>query len=188
MTKLKRVFLIIIIVVIGLFAAILLSDKIFIQPRQSVNTNVNQAPADSGGDIRKTDETATPLNERTPQEQQFYGVARNFAERYGSFSTDGKFANLEEIKIFSTPKMISKLDQLIDENTRTQNFYGVASKALKVDYEDLAGEQDTVKATVYLQRQEVKDDSSPFVFYQNLELLLIKSENNWLVDEAKWQE
>jgi hypothetical protein len=185
MSKLKKIFLIVIIVVIGLFFAILLSDKIFLEPKPAVNVNINQQTSTNQQLSSKVKELASvPLNERTPLEQQLYGVARNFAERFSSFSTDSNFANLEEVKIFSSPKMIEELDRIINSNQQGQEFYGVSSKVLKIDLEE---GQNTAKAKVSLQRQESKPGKENFVFYQNLELFLIKSGDNWLVDEAKWQ-
>jgi len=187
MSKLKKIFLIVIIVVIGLFIAILLSDKIFLEPKETTDANIKQSPAESvqQNTSLKNEPPALPLNERTPQEQQLYNVARNFAERYGSFSTDSKFANLEEVKIFSSPKMIEELNKIISSNKEAAEFYGVSSKVLKVDIEEES--QDTAQVLVFLQRQEAKEGKDNFVFYQNLELFLIKSGNNWLVDEAEWQ-
>ena len=188
MTKKRKltIFIIIIVVIAGLLIAWVLSDSNYIESEPvelKLNTNTNQQTK------TQTQSTATQpepqiIDERTPAELQLYGTARNFAERYASFSTDSGFTNLEEVKIFSTSNMILELDKIIDDGNQSDEFYGVTSKVLKVDIVEMGESQGQVVVT--LQRQESKLDKADFVFYQDLELFLVKIQNNWLVDQANW--
>ncbi|MBU1131247.1 hypothetical protein KJ840_03890 [Patescibacteria group bacterium] len=190
----RRTIIIIILAAVGLSIALVLSDRYFNEPAETdlVNqSSVNQQPANlnqQNNALNQNQPAGQQLNILSPLEQSFYNTARNFAERYASFSTDSNFANLEEVKLFSTAAMINQLDQIISQGQQTAGFYGVTSKVLNVNIEELTEESGAGRALVSLQRQETQTDGQTKVFYQNLELYLIKSEDNWLVDRSEWLE
>lgn len=121
-------------------------------------------------------------------EQSLVSVARNFAERYGSFSSDNKTENLKEVEMLATAKEIQMLRaEAKDMSTLpSQDFFGVSSKAIKINPMEVNEAQGEAKVTVSLQRQETKAGQEDYVYYQDLNLFLIKSGANWLVDSAEW--
>jgi len=189
MTKKTKyaIFIIIIVVFAGLLIAWLLSDSTYFGPEPGIELNNNtnqQTEPQTQTKSNAVQPEPQIIEERTPAEQQLYGTARNFAERFASFSTDSGFTNLEEVKLFSTAKMIAELDEIIDAGNQSNEFYGVTSKVLKVDIKEI--NESGGQAVVTLQRQESKPGKADFVFYQDLELFLVKIQNNWLVDKANW--
>lgn len=192
MSKRTKIIIIVVIVIIGLAIALFLSDKIFIPPSESININEELQPEQQAAEQGQQDTAVQievadqPIETLTPVQQSLYNTARNFAERYGSFSTDSNFANLEEVKLFSTPKMIDQLDAIISTSQQAEEFYGVTSKVLNIEIEEMNESQGFGQVTVLTQRQEIKEGSPSRVYYQNLELYLIKSGGSWLVDEANW--
>jgi len=121
-------------------------------------------------------------------EQSLLSVARNFAERYGSYSSDNPAENLKEIEILATAKETSNLrDEAKKLLAKTvQEFIGVSSRAVKVDLVELNEAKGEAKVTVSLQRQEVKTGAADYIYYQDLKLKLIQSGSDWLVEEAVW--
>jgi len=199
----KRTIIIIIIAVvaiIGLAVALLLVDKSFFAPKSIDNPPVNQEP-DQGqeADLPSPQKGLAPSEGTlilSPAEQNIAVVARNFAERYGSFSTDSRFSNLKELKDFSTPKLQSEMEEVITNEAAGQEFYGVSSRAMKVEILDSSENAATV--LVSLQREESKAGQDNFVYYQDLKLSLVKSGSpraesrgeageSWLVDEVEWE-
>jgi len=181
----KTILLIIVIIVIGILIVLWFSYEPSVQPitetNQAAEQNQNQNQAPAGVTLPP----APVPNTLTGAEQKFYGVARNFAERFGSFSTDSNYANLEEVKLFATEKMIAELDRIIADSQRAGSFYGVTSKVLKVDIKEMDESQGL--AVVSLQRQETKAGRPDLVYYQDLNLDLVKQGDDWKVDAAIWQ-
>lgn len=188
----KKIIIIAIIVLVlaGLAIALLLTDKSFFSPAptdQGANQNANTAVPE----VNKGAVPIIPLVTLKPAEQTAVNTARNFAERYASFSTDSQFLNLEEVKLMATANMRSAIDQLKKEMSSSssgQGFYGVSSKALKTEITNLDEPAGQAQIMVSLQRSERKDGASDFVYYQDLDLSLVKSGESWLVDSANWQE
>jgi hypothetical protein len=192
MSKRNKIIIIALIVIIGLVLAWLLYDRLtappsqLIENQQDLGANLPAGQNNLGNQPANIKFPPGPIKNFSPVEQSLYNVARNFAERYGTFSTDSGFANLEEVKLFSSAKMISQIDQLIKNSQQSAEFYGVTSKVLNVEIKEANDQSGSGQAVVSLQRQETKSNLAPFVYYQNLQLALIKSGNNWLVDEVKW--
>lgn len=187
LTKKTIVIIIIVVIVIGLAVALLLVDKSFFAPKQE--QPVNQEPiTGQENNLPSPEKGLAPVEPAvtlTPLEQNLTVIARNFAERYGSFSTDSQFLNLKELKDFSTPKLQSELEAVIT-NEAAKEFYGVSSRAMKVEILDSSENAATV--LVSLQREESRAGQDNFVYYQDLKLSLVKSGENWLIDEVQWQE
>lgn len=176
------------VVVIGLAIALLLADESLFFPNQpeainAPNQNVNQLPVQN----LPVNEPTTKTPALTSTEQHITVVARNFSERFASFSTDSNYANLEEVKLLASAKLTLQLDKMIESANESASFYGVSSKVLKVKINSLDETAGLAKATVTLQRQETSQGQAPLVYYQDLELLLIRSGEEWLVDSFKWQ-
>lgn len=186
-----------IIVIIGAAIALLLADETFFAPAPADDqAATNQEPAEANlPSTARGLEPAEPVAAIPPIEQHLVTVARNFAERYGSFSTDSRFTNLEEVKLLSTAKLQKELDETIKTAEAAQEFYGVSSKALKIDVINLDEGAGTAEVKVSLQREESRAGRDDFVYYQDLSLSLVRSGppraesrgGTWLVDEARWE-
>lgn len=176
------------IVVIGLAIALLLADTgLFAPPLPKTanepSVNVNQPPTQN----LPTNEPVIQGPILTSAEQHITTVARNFAERFASFSSDSRYANLEEVKLLASARLTKQLEEMIEQGAPSANFYGVSSKVLKVKINSLDEAGGLALATVTLQREETKQNEPNLVYYQDLELKLIKSGEEWLVDSYKWQ-
>ncbi len=186
----KTIIVIVVVVIIGLAIAILLMDESYFFTKEPVNLNINQQKDNQVNKVpqsAKDFEPVEPINQLSAVEQTLTVVARNFSEKYGSYSTDSNFTNLEEAKLLASAKLSSELQQVIDTASVDDNFYGVTSKALKVTILDLDESSGTGQVEVNMQRQETKEGMDDFVYYQKIFLSLIRSGKTWLVDTAQWQ-
>ena len=180
---------IIILVILGLAIAIYLNYKSSpINNQVNLNQNtvqVNVNAHDKPAEIPKVVDNPNPVSQYNSVESSVVSIARNFAERYASFSSDSHFSNLQELKILSTPQMSSRLEQIIRTTPTSTAFYGVTAKVLKIDIDSLNDTSGVAKVTANLQKQETKGNQQPTVSYQNMSLDLVKSGNTWLVDQVK---
>lgn len=124
-------------------------------------------------------------------EANMKAIASTFAERWGSYSNEGNFSNVETMGNLITIKMRAYLNSLkVQPNTASstqQVYYGITTKALSVvikDYDETIGQANVVVTT---QRQEAKVNTVNLsTYYQDLNIKLVKSNNIWQVDFAEW--
>ena len=112
-------------------------------------------------------------------------LAKNFVERFGSWSTDNQGENLEELLPLSTAKMKQYLNNII-LNYEITEFYGLSTKALATEIIFLDEEEGEAIILVKTQRIETLDDLSTEVYYQDIELYIILAGDKWLIEETKW--
>ncbi len=124
--------------------------------------------------------------EETSSELEALNLAKNFTERFGSWSTDNQGINLIELLSLSTAKMKQYLNN-INLNYNIEEFLGLSTKALATETILFDEEEGEAKVLVKTQRIKTAADLSTEVYYQNIEIYLIFSGNKWLVEEANWQ-
>jgi len=169
------------IVIIGLAIALLLAGDGFFNPAEvKENQNVNEA-------AEQTQTTASPaiqpVSKLSSGEQPMATVARNFAERFASFSTDANYSNLAEVKLLATARLKAELGKMTAKPA-SDSYYGVSSKVLKLTVDEF--KENAAQVTITLQRQETKTGQPSSVRYQDLNLTLIKLGESWLVDRYNW--
>lgn len=117
-------------------------------------------------------------------------IASSFAERLGSYSNQSNYSNFEDLNIFMTASMrswaLDYVDQMRKDNPYDGNYYGITTKAIAtevVKFDDEKGEAEIIIST---QRREVKINGGENVFNQDIKLIFVKENNQWLVDGAYW--
>jgi len=208
-TRRKRSLLWLLILLLLLIAAILIYLYLFyFKPKPvteniNINQNVNQvispnAPAtttfnnaDPGvlSDLQAT--AGNPQNSQS-QENSAVLIAASFAERFGSFSNQSDYRNFQELDQFMTDavkKWVSQyIEQLKKAHADTNVYYAIETKAISTkinSFDDQAGAGEILVKT---QRQEFNNTIiNPRIFYQDLQLKMVKVDNQWKVDGAYWQ-
>ncbi len=114
-------------------------------------------------------------------------LASFFAERFGSFSNQAPLENLIELKPFMSKKMQLWTEELLKKSPKEEDVYhGFTTKALSSEILDL--QEEKAKALVQTQRQEAtKTTDNIRVFYQEVEIELIKENGEWKINEARWR-
>ena len=151
-----------------------------------VNQNQNQSPITDT--IKSLPE---PSQDRIKNEEDYplglESLASSYAERFGSYSSDAKFKNLQDLKILSSSKMINYIDNFIATSNIGQDGYEAQeAKALNNNLILLTDNQAVILISLQLNKYS-GDQIEPTIDYSKVELTLIKSGNDWQVDEAKWQ-
>ena len=124
-------------------------------------------------------------------ESSLKAMALTFAERFGSYSNQSNFSNLDALRDLMTVRMKIWADsyQASQAGIEDAAYYGVTTQALSAQitaFEESLGQAEIVVTT---QRQEAKVSTvNPRVFYQDLKLQLVKTGEGWKVDSAEWQE
>jgi len=120
----------------------------------------------------------------TPGEAAVESLARNFTERYGSWSTDSDYQNLRDLFPSITSRLQQTFQATISNAPVPEEFSGVQSRALQINIESLTDSRASV--TVTAQRTVTKADLTSDVLYENLKISMIKQGSFWYVDEAEW--
>lgn len=116
--------------------------------------------------------------------------AASFAERFGSYSNQGNFENIDELKIQMTDAVQRWADgykQQLRQQHGFDSYYGVETKALSTTV--TAQDADGMSATVIVktQRQEFTGTDAARVFYQDMRLELATQAGEWRVSGVYWQ-
>lgn len=170
---------IILVILIILWWAFRTSDQGVSNINQNNNNQVPEFKAPSIDLEYK--EPATPTQTNT--EFTIINLAKSFAARFGSWSTDNQGHNLEELLPLSTNRMQAYLNGI--EMSASEEFSGYTTKSLSAKI--LSSNDNRATVLVSTQKIETKANLSNNIFYQAIEIKVLKSGDVWLVDEANWQ-
>ncbi len=160
------------------------------QPLGSLNTS-------SGGGTQPIGGGDTEPNEPEPEPEpadlraSLRSLAAAFAERYGSYSNQGDFENLEELQALMTDSLTARTDAFIAdaraENSGMAAYAGVTTRAINAQIKEYDEAQGTATVTVKTQREEITAQESR-VYYQDLVLDFVLDGEIWKVSAAEWVE
>lgn len=177
----KIIIAIIILVILGLLFWLWRNLNVFIPAN---NNNTNEPPKfvapSSPSDF---DPNLAPV--LSSDELLAVNLAKNYAERFGTWSTDQPGVNLKELEVLSTRSMNNYLAS-IQIDYQATSYNGITTKSIAGQLESFATDSATV--LVKTQRIETKADLSQDIYYQDIKLDLVKSNDKWLVDAAWWQD
>ncbi len=128
---------------------------------------------------------------RDYNENDFKQLARSFAERFGSYSNQSNYGNIEDLKILMSSKMKTWANDYVKElrnnNSYSGSFYGITTKSLiEPSLNNFSLESGKVEVLLSVQREEIST-SEPKLYNQDIKIVFIKESGEWLVDEAIWQ-
>jgi hypothetical protein len=119
-------------------------------------------------------------------------LAMSITERFGSFSNQSNYGNFTDLKILMTDDMENWTNSYIETlrgqlEKQDNSYYGITTKAINyeiMNFDDQAGEAEIVVST---QRRESTDViNGGEAFNQDLRLVFLKVNGNWLFDAAYW--
>ena len=143
-------------------------------PPANVNEVVLPNPNDNPPTAGVT--PANPLNEVAV-------VARNFVERFGSYSNQAAYQNIKDLYPLMTASFRQSLN--LSGLPDDQGYVGVDTKVLNISIDS----QTAASASLTLNTQRWQRDASlkAEVSYQKITVQLIKSGDQWLINQANWQ-
>lgn len=133
-----------------------------------------------------------PVSQEERDKSNLLITAANFTERFGSYSNQGNFENIEDLYPFMTQSLKSWSDGYIEKQIAElpdfSSYYGMTTKALSYDFlifDDSAG---YAKVKVSTQRIESSNSmENGIIFYQDAEIEFAKIAGAWKVDGIWWK-
>lgn len=123
--------------------------------------------------------TTKPLTTEEAQKNAAKQMAKIFMERYGSYSTDNAYANVDSVKNLVTSDLWNKLSSQVKSNQTTASFVGVTSKAVVSEVDDWS--DNSAKIAVGISREEKRSGQITTSFV-NYSVEMKKVNDNWLVN------
>lgn len=115
-------------------------------------------------------------------------VAELFAERYGSYSNQGDYRNLQDLLPVMTDRFRRETEAFIAEGAPAASQYeGVTSLKVStrtVFHSDTRGE---AEMSVTLQQEKTVGTAAPTVGYRTLRVILARVGEEWKVDSVRWE-
>lgn len=169
-------------------------EQIITAPREFIEKPVGEYidATDKVSPLKTLSDEQT-IRDLAEQEKQagVRAMAMFFIERFGSYSNQANYSNIEELKPFMTPSMLSwsnefilKQQKLVPKN---QEYYGVETKILSLNIKFFDETKGLVEAEANTQQIEYKGQQrNKNVNYKKAKIVLKKNNNSWLVDYLSW--
>ncbi len=164
-----------------------------VNANQGVTTkNTNSTSTSSGNegvDINSSGSTLSgnSLAEASTDEESIIRLAKSFTQRFGSFSNDTDYENIELSRPFMTEDMINRTNALIIPQDDNAEFYSISTQSIDVDIVDFGEGATGATIEVGTRRTERKGLDNPVKFSQTARLELKKISNQWKVDKFTWK-
>jgi len=153
---------------------------------EPINTTT---PGTAPRDYRKFDISKEPKTEQDAEAVK--KIAMAFAERFGSFSNQSNYSNIEDLQIFMTKSMgdwaEGYLSELKKEKNNNGEYYGIITKAISAEVENFDKTKGEAEIVVMTRRQETKGNNVGTYYNQELTLKMAKDGSVWKADSASWQ-
>ncbi len=126
--------------------------------------------------------------EARTQSSSVQSLSKTFTERYGSYSSEADFANLEDVLSLMTADFAARTQTLINTGTAQEGYYGISTKVITITVDQMDEAAGTAQTTVTTQREESKGGpQNAVVRYQDIVLVFVKEGEVWKVASATWQ-
>ncbi|MFP4514397.1 MAG: hypothetical protein ACLFNO_00085 [Parcubacteria group bacterium] len=200
-TKIIIAIVIVVLVLIGIFLVIMNLNKSEEGPsivneevpsEEEANQELEPAPENTDEPANEEEPTVYSFDEeeeaqREVTEEDLKQMSFAISERFGSYSNEGNFGNISDLKIYMTESMKSWAESHIEEqseNEYTGNYYGITSTALVGEVLEFNSDSASVEVTT--KRKEVRDGQEN-VFNQDIIINFEKVGGEYKVDAIYWQ-
>ena len=117
-------------------------------------------------------------------------VGRIFVERFGSYSSESDFANVDDVMSLATDRFQRELQGLVTQyrasTTANQEYSGISTFVITT--KTLEVSETNTSLLITTQRKEaVGNPGNASLRYQDVELALVKVDDAWLVDSLQWR-
>ena len=176
-------------ILISLTILVILGISLFLLSRVKKTTPAEQNQANTttnnSGTTGQNPVISAKPSTLSPLEREQTGVrqlAKIFTERYGTYSTDNNYENIKEVESVVTPDLWKKLSAKLS-TPATGPFYGVTTQVLRTDL----AQWGTTSATVTVQAvKNVTSNGQTSKVYQNANVTLVKTGEDWLISSFAW--
>ena len=183
----RKLIIIAVVVAVLLLAAIVGGWLYWRQPSTSPTTE----PSPAKPTVQLPPVPSPAAVARTPEEEAQESVsrlARLFAERFGTFSSQGRYEGIDDIMAVTTDSFQDWLNNKYMPELKNQHssatYSGQTTRVMSVTVEKFADDESQV--AVRVQQAVTNDAGIVEVKYPVLKVALVKQNNTWLVDSAYW--
>ncbi len=117
-------------------------------------------------------------------------VARVFVERFGSYSSESDFANVEDVIALATPSFAIELENVLAAERRASvtggAYYGISTFVISSKVQSESETATTLFITTQ-RRESVGSPGNTTTRYQDIEVSLEKVDENWLIADYTWK-
>lgn len=150
-------------------------------PTEEVEEVIPTRPTISEQELEEERETRTTSAD-------VVSLSKSFVTRYGSYSNEANFANLEDVLPLATVSFAADLQEIIDTGVIPEGYYGISTSIVTVTVDEKDETTGTAQVTVMTQREEaIGSTQNVMVKYQEIVLTFVKEGDAWKVDSATWQ-
>jgi len=118
-------------------------------------------------------------------------IGMNFAERFGSFSKQSNYGNIEDAKLFMTKDLAAWADSYalkLRSDHAKDTYYDIITKALSFKASGFDNKAGTAVITINtLRRESTEAVNNATAYSQNLTLNFVRVNNDWLINAAYWE-
>lgn len=181
-----------VLVIIGIIIAIWLYSRTP-ETSSSANTNTVVPNTTNTNTVTNTNSTVDPVTNPVAnttidrsERQAITSVSTSFTERFGSYSSDTNFENIERSRYLMTEAMSKQGDKIIQDGQSQDGFSSVDSVVAGVTITDYA--DGATGATVEVSVRQTQRVGEGSISYNNTQarLTLKKEGTRWLVDSFRW--
>lgn len=137
-------------------------------------------------------QTNSPQPVRPTQQAELERLASSFAERYGSYSNQSNYSNLESLYFFMTDSLKSETERFVAAERAKQRdtsvYYGLTTRAVSVTtqaFTEKGNYASFLVATV--RRESIGSTNNTRSFTQNILIEFRTIGGSWKVSRATWQ-
>lgn len=117
-------------------------------------------------------------------------IANSFVERFGSYSNQSNFENVDSLRVYMTDAMTKWSDDFVKayrkNNPDTSIYFGITTKAISTKLTNFSDKE--ADFTITTQRKESTGTTdNAKVYYQDISVKFAKEQGVWKVNEAQWQ-
>ncbi len=181
---------------LGIFVGLLLiaaAVLFFLNRQPAANQNTGNQNTNTqivvNTNVTNTATNVQAVNEQEKTKLELSRIALSFAERFGTYSNQSDFENVESLKVFMTGSMQTWADGFVasarQQNADSSIYYGVTTKVItskNVRFDETHA--DFVFTTQRIESTGTTDNNR--VFFQDISIKFVKEGSQWKVNEATW--
>jgi len=171
-----------------------LQPKEELENTNSTITNISrpQPTINTGPTLTNVNVPAQPAARASPKQEELERMAAAFAERYGSYSNQTNFSNLESLLVFMTQPFQRETKAFVaSERAKDQDtsvYYGLTTKATSVTTQSFNESRGSASFLVQTHRREAIGTTSNVRSFDQAVLIEMRREGGaWKVSRATWQ-
>lgn len=156
----------------------------------------NQPTTITTGQSVQTSSPTNTLSQQIQQKEQetrnttsdVLSLAKQFAERFGSYSNESTFENIRDVLPLMSKSLQQKTQEDLVNKVAPKEYYGVTTRIITA--KTTKSDETTGEATVKLTTQREESIGSPqnkIVKYQDIILGFVKESGVWKINSANWQ-